>query len=215
MRQGENMSESERSQDWDRLEKGKEAEAKIITRFRESGYEADPYGQEVLKPRMRNILKKCRNALGEAPLFRWHPDFMVAGEINGKAMAALIDGKSTSAKYKDDYSIELSSVLALRGFSASMLMDCYFVFDDWGVIAAGDVERAVRHSGRVIYPSSKPQGGSGTPFVVFKRSFAMRFEDVFPSIIKRSTEQDDECFRRACWHCEQCAPNWSVSTLKS
>jgi len=161
------MSFANRKASSDQFEKA------VIDRLRCNGWYAERFGQCLLPEMMRDIMKCYHDDYGNPTLLRWLPD-IYAGHFTaqGRAFCCLIDVKTCASK-TENYAVELSAVEAVGKLCDVFHMPSYFVFDDWGILTAREIEQRGR-------PGSPHNSGSGTPYCLVARTFSHPFDQMFP-----------------------------------
>lgn len=150
----------------DRLKLAEEWELALIEQLEECGWLADRFGQAQIRDDMRKYLRRWPTPL------RWLPDILAIHPGNGRH--CLIDAKTDQSKRTtDNYAVEVSVVDTGELFIRNLGTPVFYVWPDGGVMTPWIIRnRGHRRDG-------KGTKGSGTPFYLIDRSFALRSSDLF------------------------------------
>lgn len=163
-------------------------EQKLIAVFRAKGWTAYPFGQSLLPPEARELLRHYVNDAHQPTLLRWMPDIIAfrCPEVCGDHPAqlgthpgrvVLIDAKT--CEDRPNYAVEMSAQEAAAAWTDRLHTPTFFVFDDGGVLTPRDVAQRGRPG-----PAPSPGRGSGTPYFLVEKRFGVPFRDVFPAVTK-------------------------------
>lgn len=174
----------------ERLAFGNAVEAAISADLGSRGLLVKPFGQALLAPDVREVLRTTNS------LLRWLPDLV--GWRPAKPKVFLIDAKGTMRRETANHAIELRVLLAAH----FTMLPTFFICDDHKALAAESIwpdgpilrtccggcrEKALADpTGREL-PSKCPEHvrkggrGSGTPYALIPRSECVPLERLFGS----------------------------------
>ena len=151
-----------------RISAGVGHEQAVIDRLNREGWLAERFGQALLTEACRNAMKSWSDCALRPTLMRWLPDILACSPMK----LFLVDAKCGRTD-TPNYDIESASVEAHQAIVDHLYTPVVYVFEDWRVMTPRTaIERGVRRSG-------SGTTGSGTPFYLIEKRFAMDFSDVF------------------------------------
>jgi hypothetical protein len=156
-----------------------ELERRIITRLRQQGWVAFPFGQALLPEECRIRLSTAEDEYFRPSLFRWLPDIITFASMTANqgmlSVRTLITGVDVKAcgNRTNNFSIEISAVEAAEAFIA-MYTPTVFVFDDGSVLTP----RVIRQRGT----RRNDGNGSRTAYYLVEKRFARSFDEAFPPL---------------------------------
>lgn len=153
----------------DRLSVAEQWEAAVAAALVERGWKAERYGQALLTPEARRILRGDPHAQ-----HRWIPDLLAYHKQ--RASRVLIDAKASRGP---NYTIEKSALSALVEHERTALMPLYIVFHDWCVARACELWE-ITEDARICRTGPPPIAGSGTPYWLIRKGALPRtFDSTF------------------------------------
>jgi hypothetical protein len=178
----------------ERLAFGNAVQEAIAADLAARGLAVRPFGQALLAPEVRDILRQTNS------LLRWLPDLV--GWRPRRPRLFLIDAKGTMRRATTNHSIELRVLLAAR----FTMLPTFYICDDRKALAADDVWPPVPDgpieryccdgclngaladpTGRLL-PSKCPEHarrsgrGSGTPYAIIPKTACASLESLFGPI---------------------------------
>jgi len=145
----------------ERMREATAGERATIARLRLAGWHVTGFGQAMLEPAFRKVLRRTESDV------RWFPD--IAAVRNGRACFA--DAKtSMPGRETLNWSIEIRSYQTELRFMALYGDPLFYVFPDGGTTIAPDL--AIE----TLMPGSSR--GSGTPFLLTRRSAQGSFDEL-------------------------------------
>lgn len=175
----------------ERLAFGDAVQDAITVDLEARGMHVKKFGQALLAPDVRDVLKTTQS------LLRWLPDLV--GWRPEKPRMFLIDAKGTMRRSTANHSIELRVLLAAR----FTMLPTFYICDDFKALAADDVwpdgpilrtccdgclEKAHADPTGRLLPSKCPEHarrggrGSGTPYALIEKSHCRSLESLFGPI---------------------------------
>jgi hypothetical protein len=172
----------------ERLAFGGAVENAITVDLEARGMCIKKFGQALLAPDVRDVLKTTQS------LLRWLPDLV--GWRPSKPRMFLIDAKGTMRRGTANHSVELRVLLAAR----FTMLPTFYICDDFKALAADEVwpdgpilrtccdgcrEKALADPTGRLLPSKCPEHarrggrGSGTPYALIERSHCQPMEKLF------------------------------------
>lgn len=158
-----------------RLADAEEFEHAVADALRERGWLVEPFGQALLTPTARDILRGDPNAQ-----HRWLPDLLAYRPARGTRV--LVDAKASGAP---NYAIEKDALSALVEHERTALMPVYVVFSDWHVARACELWEIVDDE-RYCRTGPYYGRGSGTPYWLIRKGALPRtFDNTFGAKVGR------------------------------
>lgn len=162
----------------DRITQAKKAEQSVLDRLSANGWNAEFFGQAQLSQNCRFYLKNHKGENGMPALIRWMPDLIAYSHLG----VALIDAK-TGRKDTSNHAIETIAIETAGIYGYWLNTPTYFVFDENMTVLTPD------EAWNLGVEGSQSSNGSGTPYLLVKKTSAHAFDDVFP-VIKRTLEHN-------------------------
>jgi hypothetical protein len=149
-------------------------EIAVKQRLNDRNWQAELFGQILLPPNLRDLLKQYSDDYGNPTLLRWLPDILAGYLRPGRAYCCLIDAKTCGPNQKN-YAVEKSAIDALAILTQALHIPSFFVFDDWGVLTAHIIQQRG-------WSGPDHGNGSGTAYFLVERRYSLPFDRIFPPI---------------------------------